>query len=144
MACEPVIGGSWAGVYYLFENIIHYYYCQSEGGEESSQGGGRFPPFPPTRKYPSWVPLPHSLQARHGRSVSEYVACYSCNTSLPLPCKTRTFSTHYYTPATTTTTCACIYCRQEVALDGRGEEGQVPQPVYHTATGLPGEAEAVL
>ena len=23
-------------VYYLLENIIHYYYCQSEGGEDSS------------------------------------------------------------------------------------------------------------
>ena len=27
------------GVYYLLENIIHYYYCQSEGGEDSSLGG---------------------------------------------------------------------------------------------------------
>ena len=27
------------GVYYLLENIIHYYYCQSEVGEDSSQGG---------------------------------------------------------------------------------------------------------
>ena len=27
------------GVYYLLENIIHYYYCQSEGGEDSSQEG---------------------------------------------------------------------------------------------------------
>ena len=35
------------GVYYLLENIIHYYYCQSEGGEDSS----KIPPFPPTRKY---------------------------------------------------------------------------------------------
>ena len=32
------------GVYYLLENIIHYYYCQSEGGEDSSQRGGRSPP----------------------------------------------------------------------------------------------------
>ena len=27
-------------MYYLLENIIHYYYCQSEGGEDS-------PPSPP-------------------------------------------------------------------------------------------------
>ena len=27
------------GLYYLLENIIHYYFCQSEGGEDSSQGG---------------------------------------------------------------------------------------------------------
>ena len=33
-------------MYYLLENIIHYNYCQSEGG-------GRFPTFPPTRKYPA-------------------------------------------------------------------------------------------
>ena len=26
-------------MYYLLENIIHYYYCQSEGGEDRSQGG---------------------------------------------------------------------------------------------------------
>ena len=32
------------GVYYLLENIIHYYYCQSEGGEDSSQGGEDPPP----------------------------------------------------------------------------------------------------
>ena len=29
------------GVYHLLENIIHYYYCQSEGGEDS-------PPSPPS------------------------------------------------------------------------------------------------
>ena len=35
------------GVYYLLENIIHYYNCQSEGGEDSSQGGedSRLPPL---------------------------------------------------------------------------------------------------
>ena len=27
------------GVYYLLENIIHYYYCQSEGGKDSNQRG---------------------------------------------------------------------------------------------------------
>ena len=27
------------GVYYFLDNILHYYYCQSEGGEDSSQGG---------------------------------------------------------------------------------------------------------
>ena len=32
------------GVYYLLENIIHYYYCQSEVGEDSSQGGNIPPP----------------------------------------------------------------------------------------------------
>ena len=49
------------GVYYLLENIIHYYYCQSEGGEDSSQGGGDSPL--PTRKYPACpsVPLLTSL-----------------------------------------------------------------------------------
>ena len=36
-------------MYYLLENIIHYYYCQSEGGEDSSQWGEDSPPpFPPT------------------------------------------------------------------------------------------------
>ena len=38
------------GVYYLLENIIHYYYCQCEGGargEDSSQGGEDSPPSPP-------------------------------------------------------------------------------------------------
>ena len=35
------------GVYYLLENIIHYYYCQSEGGEDSSQGGEDSPLPPP-------------------------------------------------------------------------------------------------
>ena len=35
------------GVYYLLENIIHYYYCQSEGREDSSQGGEDFPLPPP-------------------------------------------------------------------------------------------------
>ena len=37
------------GVYYLLENIIHYYYCQSEGAEDSSQGsrGGKILPLPP-------------------------------------------------------------------------------------------------
>ena len=34
-------------MYYLLENIIHYYYCQSEGGEDSSQGGEDSPPSPP-------------------------------------------------------------------------------------------------
>ena len=29
------------------ENIIHYYYCQSEGGEDSSQGGEDSPLPPP-------------------------------------------------------------------------------------------------
>ena len=27
------------GVYYLLENIIHYYYCQSEGGKTAVKGG---------------------------------------------------------------------------------------------------------
>ena len=40
------------GVYYLLENIT--YYCQSEGGEDSSQGG-KTPPFPTTRKYPVYM-----------------------------------------------------------------------------------------
>ena len=35
------------GVYYLLENIKHYYYCQSEGREDSSQGGEDFPLPPP-------------------------------------------------------------------------------------------------
>ena len=34
------------GVYYLLENIIHYYYCQSEEGEDCSQGGEDSPPIP--------------------------------------------------------------------------------------------------
>ena len=34
------------GVYHILENIIHYYYCQSEVGEESSQGG-EDSPLPP-------------------------------------------------------------------------------------------------
>ena len=33
------------GVYYLLENIIHYYYCQSEWGEDSSQRGEDSPPL---------------------------------------------------------------------------------------------------
>ena len=37
--------------------LIHYYYCQSEGGEDSSQEGGRFPPFPPSRKNPDMCTL---------------------------------------------------------------------------------------
>ena len=32
------------GVYYLLENKIHCYYCQSERGEDSSQGGEDSPP----------------------------------------------------------------------------------------------------
>ena len=39
------------GVYYLLENIIHYYYCQSEGGEDSSQGAEDSHP----RKYPAVI-----------------------------------------------------------------------------------------
>ena len=37
------------GVYYHLENIIHYYYCQSKGGEDSSQRGEDYPlpPRPP-------------------------------------------------------------------------------------------------
>ena len=34
------------GVYYLLENIIHYYYCQSKGGKTAVKGG-KIPPFPP-------------------------------------------------------------------------------------------------
>ena len=34
------------GVYDLLENIIHYCYCQSEGGKTAAKGG-RFPPPPP-------------------------------------------------------------------------------------------------
>ena len=42
------------GVYYLLENIIHYYYCQSEVGGKTAVKGGKIPPFPspPTRKDP--------------------------------------------------------------------------------------------
>ena len=36
------------GVYYLVENIIHYYYCQSEGGGRQQSRGGRFTPFRPS------------------------------------------------------------------------------------------------
>ena len=36
--------GSWGCI--ILENIIHYYYCQSEGREDSSQGG-EIPPSPP-------------------------------------------------------------------------------------------------
>ena len=32
------------GVYYLLENIIHYYYCQSEAEKDSSQGVEDSPP----------------------------------------------------------------------------------------------------
>ena len=42
LACEPVVGV--LGVYYLLENIMHYYYCQSEGGEDSHP-----------RKYPAVI-----------------------------------------------------------------------------------------
>ena len=34
------------GVYYLLENIIHYYYCQSEGGKTAVKGG-KIPLLPP-------------------------------------------------------------------------------------------------
>ena len=34
------------GVYYLLENIIHYYYCQSEGGKTAVKWG-KIPPSPP-------------------------------------------------------------------------------------------------
>ena len=44
------VWGSWGWVYYLLENVIHYYYCQSEGGKTAVKGG-RFPPFPSPRKY---------------------------------------------------------------------------------------------
>ena len=33
-------------LYNLLENVIHYYFCQSEGGEDSSQGG-EDSPLPP-------------------------------------------------------------------------------------------------
>ena len=42
------------GVYYHLENVIHYYYCQSEGGEDSSQGG-EDSPSPTPRKYPAVI-----------------------------------------------------------------------------------------
>ena len=42
------------GVYYLLENIKHYYYCQSEGWEGSSQGG-KISPSPPPRKDPAVI-----------------------------------------------------------------------------------------
>ena len=41
--------GGVLGVYYHLENIIHYYYRQSEVGEDSSQGGEDSPPFPPLK-----------------------------------------------------------------------------------------------
>ena len=34
------------GLYYLLENIIHYYYCQSEVGK-TAVNGGKMPPLPP-------------------------------------------------------------------------------------------------
>ena len=37
-------GGMVLGVYYLLDNIMHYYYCQSEWGEDSNQGGEESPP----------------------------------------------------------------------------------------------------
>ena len=39
------------GVYYLVENIIHYYYCQSEGGKTAVKGGKihTLQAFTPTR-----------------------------------------------------------------------------------------------
>ena len=44
------------GLYYLLENIIHYYYCQSEGEEDSSQGeGGK---DSPPREYPAELHRP--------------------------------------------------------------------------------------
>ena len=49
LACEPVVGGSW-GCSIFWK--IHYYYCQSEGGEDSSQGGED---SPPTRNYPAVI-----------------------------------------------------------------------------------------
>ena len=38
------------GVYYILENIIHYYYCQSEGGGKTAVKGGKIPPSPPLEK----------------------------------------------------------------------------------------------
>ena len=46
------------GVYYLLENIIHYYYCQSEGGGRQQSRGGRFPPFHPPRGVAGKQPRP--------------------------------------------------------------------------------------
>ena len=41
---RSVVGGSW-GCSIFWKYIIHYYYCQSEGGEDSSQGGEDPPPL---------------------------------------------------------------------------------------------------
>ena len=45
------------GVWYLLENIIHYYYSQSEGEEDSSQGweDSPLPPPSPPSKYPAVI-----------------------------------------------------------------------------------------
>ena len=40
------------GVYYLLENIIT---ANLKGGGRQQSRGGRFPPFPPTRKYPVYI-----------------------------------------------------------------------------------------
>ena len=58
LACEPVVGG-FLGVYYLLENITHYYYCPFEGGEDSSQGGEDSPLPPPS----SPPPLENTLRS---------------------------------------------------------------------------------
>ena len=39
-------GRGFLGVYYLLENIIHYYYCQSEGGKTAVKVGEDSPVNP--------------------------------------------------------------------------------------------------
>ena len=52
------------GVYYLLENIIHYFTTNLQGGKTAVKGG-KIPPFPPTRKYPGCVNVPPPPMCGH-------------------------------------------------------------------------------
>ena len=47
------------GVYSFLENMLHYYSCQSEGGEDSSKGGEDSPPSLPLENTLSHVIMYH-------------------------------------------------------------------------------------
>ena len=51
------------GVCYLLENIIHYYYCQSEG---QAVKGGKIPPLPPPPP-----PLENTLRSSFHQNFEE-------------------------------------------------------------------------
>ena len=56
------------GVYCLLENIIHYYYCQSERG-------GRFPP-PPVATSKKCVEKSNPSESKRKEKLNG--ACFSC------------------------------------------------------------------